>query len=536
MKYTKLLITTAILIILGACGKEYLEDTETLTFKPSGISTTDDYEKLLAGAYFIFSNNTGDGGLHENPMVVNNMMSDNVAYLSDNDYRSEDNRLIYNRETSENETDLLENIWESAYKTANQASLPITKIEINGRPTDEKADQIDRILGEAHFLRAYAHFVLIKMFAPPYDASNIDLPGIILKRMNAQGGIPDDLSTVGETYEFILEDIDKAIAYLPESYLEGIHPPEYETGGRVKRDAARFLKARVLFQMGENAEVNGQKAWTLAKNLIDTIIDNPAGLDKRTYTLEEPQSVWLSLEANPTPSEVVWEYINTQWKNSKRVQFFMANNSVLFGANPQKREFPVSQDLIDQAEWTSRFSPDKRFQQLYVYVSPANDFTEGTYFQNLSQPYLWANMFAGYAGKGYKVSDGKRVELSGAESNINTPLMRIAELHLLRATIVAKEGENPKEDMDAILLRTGLNNKIKSVYSLDDVINEHRKEFAFEGKRVDYLKALRMTIPGGDNHYDKDGLTDISRPDEEWNSPRLYWAIPQVELIRNPNL
>ncbi len=542
MKNKNILWFLLFLVTLNfGCYDEFLEDTDYLTFKAPGIEYTAELEKQLVGAYFIVSNNNGSGGFHENPLLVNNLMADNVQILYDNPNGGDDDKKIFFRESDLDEISRVNKIWEVGYKIANSACLPISYVENNGapsKPDDRDTTQLDRILGEAYFLRAFAHFTMVKIYAKPYDDANRSLPAIVLKKEAAKSGAGQSVSTIGETYDFIIQDLKKALELLPEKYIDGFHPTEYKTEARVKRDAARFLLAQVYFQMGENATVNGNNAWDEALRLIEIILENPDNIDKRQYAMGEPTAPWLSYGDSDTPDEVVWEYINIEWKNSKIIQSFMANNSPIFGGRPKNRMFPVSNDLMKKAGWEQPFQGsalfDKRYQQLYVFLYPASDKSEGTYFQSLEEPYLWANMFAGYAGKGYKLESGKLKEVSNSEANINTPFFRIAELHLLRATIYAKTGKgNPKYDVDIIRNRAGLVQEIKEAYTLDDIVLEHRREFAFEGKRLDYLRALRMNIPAGDP---PDAHNSRTREDLPWDSDKFVWGPPKDEKTRNPNI
>ncbi len=533
-------------LLFSSCINEWIDDRDPLTFKETTIETTDDLERLVTGAYFILSSDKN--ALQDNRTARYNMMSENVVLLSDNPYMSDDNYKIYSRQTTENNISAITSVWTIGYKLANSASIPITYVTQHGRPADPQK-QLDRILGEAYFLRSFAHFTLIRLFAKPYSTANRTMPGIVIKREAAANGEGQTISTIGEVYDFIIEDLTNALTLLPEKYDATLHPSYYATDARVKRDAARFLLACVYFQMGSDAEINRQKAWALAVPLMNTIIDNTEGISKRTYSLADPDDVWLSYPGQPAPAEIVWEYSNLEWKNQKIVQSFLANKSALTGSSPRDRIFPLSNHLLTDAGWRIPTSSsdtagihDKRYLQLYLYLDPATDVTEGTYFQNLEKPYIWANMFAGYANdsslfKGYRVKDDILQVNSNSKCNIKTPMMRIGELQLLRATIFASGvvPGDPKNDMDKILIRANRTSDIRSAYSLEDVIREHRRETAFEGKRINYLQALRKTIPAGDSPSDNPHLR-VTRENLTWDSEKLYWPVPNEEEIRNPNI
>lgn len=539
------------IILLGSlngCVENWLDENPNLTFHVSNIQTTKDLEKIVNGAYYTLSSD--HNALQDSPAAIYTMMSDNVSFLSNNPYRSNTSLKLYNRETGDNNIDRLKSVWETAYKVINQANIAISFVKEKGKPGDDYADQLNRILGEAYFLRAYGHFRMVQFFAPPYDKSTRDKPGIILKNKASKSGEGKSVSTVGEVYDQIVSDLQKAMNHLPEKYDPSkAHPADYKTGSRVKKDAARFLLAKVYFQMGKGTTYKNEPAWDKALPLMKTVLDNPKGIDKRSYSLGAPKDYWLSYPGQKTPDEVVWEYSNIEWKNQKIVQLFMANNSTITGATPQDRTFPVSEDLLNAADWKkpntysdSAGINDKRYKQLYVFLTPEKDLTKGNYFQSLSKSYIWANMFAGYPSdsslfEGYRIIDGRRYENSSNKCNIKRPFFRIGELLLLRATINKYKGNETdvKKDMDKILKRAGLNSKIKAKYTMDEIVLEHRRETAFEGRRINYLKALRREIPAGDDPANDPNNT-IQRQDLSWNSEKLIWPIPQDEEIRNPNL
>jgi hypothetical protein len=540
MKHLKYIVFI-VLILAMACTHEWIEKGDELTFKESTITSTQDLEKIVAGAYFLFSSD--HNALQDNPAVVYKVMSDNVSILSDNPSGSSDYRKAYLRQTSDNTLGFLDDIWEIGYKLANSASIAISHYLENGAFDDEYADQTSRIIGEAYFLRAYAHFELVRFFAPPYSASNRSIPGIPLRAEAALNAEPLEVVTVGEVYDSIVSDLRNAINLLPEAY-DATHPTEYARGTRVKKDAARCLLAKVYFQMGEGTTYNGLNAWELALGLMNTVIDNPTGISKRNYYMsQDVVSVWTSTAANGTPDEVIWEYANTAWKNQKAVQTFLANNCPLTGAKPEGRTFAVSQDFLSDVGWPmpsykgdTAGVHDVRMKYLYLYLDPADDQTAGSYFQSLSKAFIWANMFAGYASD-TSLFKGYGYETGTAEANINRPVLRIAELRLLRATIYASGygSGTPKTDMDSVLTKRGLIAEIKSGYTLADVIREHRRETAFEGRRINYLKALRMSIPVGDQAGTDPHNTD-TRSTVSWDSDQLYWPVPKAEEIRNPGI
>jgi hypothetical protein len=148
------------------------------------------------------------------------------------------------------------------YGGIRKANTFLSKISLIPFPNEAKKRQM---LGEAYFLRAFYFNEIVKRFGgmPVMDETNILLPGQDMQ-------LPRD--SYKDCVEFILQDLEKAIDYLPTTLTE----TEY---GRATQGAAMALKARVLLfaasplwqkEMGEDLWL---KAAEAAKAVID-LTDN----------------------------------------------------------------------------------------------------------------------------------------------------------------------------------------------------------------------------------------------------------------------
>ncbi|WP_445382596.1 RagB/SusD family nutrient uptake outer membrane protein [Robiginitalea sp. IMCC43444] len=103
----------------------------------------------------------------------------------------------------------------------------------------------------------------------------------------------------------------------------------------------------------------------------------------------------------------------------------------------------------------------------------------------------------------------------------NVPHIRIAEMHLIRAECNFREGSSlglaPEEEINA--LRGRSNAGPLSGISLQDILDERRRELAFEGFRLHDAKRLLLNI---------DTLP--------FNSNQLVMPLPQDDIDINPNL
>lgn len=169
-------------------------------------------------------------------------------------------------------------LWNSEYKNIRATNIFFSKIdgvEFDNTLTDGKTMK-DRLTGEAYFMRAYYYHRLTSLYG--------GVP-IITKPY----GLKDDFLTARNTWEecinFIVQDLDKAIALLP-AMQSG------KNKGRVTKGAAMAMKARVLLYAASdlhnnNAMFSGfsnrallgytsgdpKARWTAAKNAAKAVMD-----------------------------------------------------------------------------------------------------------------------------------------------------------------------------------------------------------------------------------------------------------------------
>lgn len=125
------------------------------------------------------------------------------------------NNLSHNRFNSNTITTDDGTVWEAyrnIYKLINAANHLIERLE----PLAIEADRKTEILGEARFLRALGHLTLLQYWGQFYDTAS-DY-GIVVRKAGVRSKDLYSLvkrSSVAETYSFILEDLDYAIANAP---------------------------------------------------------------------------------------------------------------------------------------------------------------------------------------------------------------------------------------------------------------------------------------------------------------------------------
>jgi hypothetical protein len=211
-------------------------------------------EIALNGAYLAFADGGDDRGtpsarwvsFHEiQPSIVGGNLQG--AYSPS---ELQDNNLITSNLSA------VSGLWTRCYTLINTANGVISQISALA---DNKftGNRKTEMLAEARLLRAYGHYNLLRYFSQFYDLQSEYGALLRLEFVNTTN-IGKKRSTVRETYDAILADLDDAIVHAP------VNRPNYYANTWV----AKALKARVLILRGGTAD------YTDVANISKDIIDN----------------------------------------------------------------------------------------------------------------------------------------------------------------------------------------------------------------------------------------------------------------------
>ncbi len=143
---------------------------------------------------------------------------------------------------------------------------------------DADGPEADKKLGiaQAKIMRAYNYFFLVNTFAKPYkkETAATDMGIIVHKKFDLEA--ESKQYTVQEVYDFIEQDIEDALADLPDQALNSYRPT---------RSFGYALKAKVHLYKGEidlalkaglkALESDYHKLWDMNKMYEDAIVNNP---------------------------------------------------------------------------------------------------------------------------------------------------------------------------------------------------------------------------------------------------------------------
>lgn len=235
-------------ICLTACEKDFLEKKpDKALLIPKSLK---DFQSLL-----------------DNESVMNlvpalGVISADEFYLTDALYTSlsglERNAYLWNKEIYDAGSQL--NDWNIPFQQVFYANAVLDGLAEAGRES-ELPGQWDVMRGSSLFFRAHAFYQLAQLFAAPYSVTTSGEKGIPL-RLTADVTLNVSRSSLKETYDRIITDLETAVSLLPEK-------PDYKT--RPSKAAGHALLARVFLSMKDydKALLHAESGLSKYSTLID---------------------------------------------------------------------------------------------------------------------------------------------------------------------------------------------------------------------------------------------------------------------------
>ncbi|MBR1880557.1 MAG: RagB/SusD family nutrient uptake outer membrane protein [Prevotella sp.] len=364
-------------------------------------------------------------------------------------------------------------------------------------------------MGECLAWKAMAYFYLVRMFGdvPLVHDNTADIGN------NTYNDVP--LVQKADIYEYIVMTLEKAIELLPES----------NATGRIDRWGAKGLLAKVyLTKSGVNAGGNGQrdaedlaKAAELAKDVIDNsgkhLMENYADIFiGYNNCCEESLIGWrwncnpdIYTCANPLTSEICMDgfagvYAWGDWVSPSADLMEAFNTSPLTDPaqrvsvdTRRKASFMMAGDVYDY------FWRDKKYNNKINGTGSGFDYLQFLY----DDDYYCDDNYAGIKKQGLKSMSGANIakhqygnikdhELmfgstpTQQRSSMSTHVLRLSDVYLIYAEAVIGNNSSTTDAsaIDAFyqVRHRAIKNYTKPTsITLDDVLNERRLEFAFEG-------------------------------------------------------
>ena len=240
------------MLILSGCSKWLDEPKPESTVPIDEIgSGTGGLDAALTGAWANWTFNTGPtGNLFIYPEALGNyVVGTNVVNSGNRVFRA------YQRQLNSKGYDMIGETLQRASRAENLANYVI-KSTRETPPTDAAwATNGNRVIGEAHFLRAWIHFEYLKMQGDQWNtknpASNSSARGPLLRfkpQLTLQD-IPQARTPLATAYDSIIADLKRAEQLIPESFNPSIHDVSFQS--RANKAAASALLAKVYWQQND---------------------------------------------------------------------------------------------------------------------------------------------------------------------------------------------------------------------------------------------------------------------------------------------
>jgi hypothetical protein len=454
----KLVLTVVSLgaLLTASCQKETLDQAPQASLSAAGaIKDAATVNAATLGIYSGFQSGNYWGLRY---FAFADMYADNINWVGTFPSFAQ----IVNRQILPDNTELV-SMWNSMYSTINRANTVIAAVPGITDPTLVK----DNALAEARVLRANVYFDLIRFWGGSRTGFNkvggVGVPLILTPTLTEADAAPKTRATEAAVMGQVIADLDFAIGVSTFGNTAAT--------GRVGKDYAKALRARVALYMGDNTT-----ALTYSNELIAS----------GRYTLT-PGATYKDIWANKNTKESLWE-IQYEPTNSNSIAFFYYTT-----ATGGRNEIATTSGLN-----TAHEAGDLR--------QAINATTTG--------------------GSATNLKTLKYTRVGTGDDNV--VMFRLSELFLIRAEARAQIGTDlvgALADVNVVRARAGLAASAAATTAdlMTAILRERRIELAHEGHRFFDLKRTNLlaTTLGAATF----GITTAD------NTFRALWPIPQREVL-----
>ncbi len=460
-------------ITISSCGKEFL-DEQPPTALPiaNAIKNESDMADAVNGMYSAMRSTLFYG---RDIPVLGDELADNAYVFSSNSgrYLQEMNYTYINSNAEAS------NIWTQGY----YAILQANRIIYAGGQLPATANS-SQLRGEAYAARALCYLQLVNFYGAPFTV-NPNAPGVPLVTQPSFGDAAlakPSRATVTQVYDKIISDLDSAFTLMPTSGVTG----HAVNSNYIAKYAAKAIQARAYLYKGDYAN-----AITAAKSVVDN----------GGYTLSTAANYvayWASPTAQTGKLETIFELALNNATNNGTTGLDYIYAQAGYG------------DLLGYDALYNSYSATDVRKNLFLTTSPTKS---GTVYVN-----------------------NKYSNVSNANEKDDVKIIRYSEVLLTLAEAYARTGDNANAVLYANQVAQRRDPSFTGFTSTgaalaNDIVNERRKELAFEGLR--YFDLTRLNLP-------------VSRPTQsrtapivttlDVTSPKRILPIPQSELDANKNI
>ena len=458
-----------------------------------------------------------------------------LTYLDNNSLKG----LYTWQEQSVLDHDNINSYYVAYYQTLMQANYFIKRAEeliasAEYKTTDEEKTLLKQYIGEIKIMRALAHWRLIQRFSKPWDGTtdNDKQSGIILMEdYNPLVVAKSEKKTRAEVYQSMIEDLDYAIANIPDDANKDVKPAIYLT-----RDYAYAVKARVCLTKHD---------WQGAVDACDAFIDkypiNTAG-DAAAKT-KSLASIWTTED-----SPEILVRLRATAQEGAVTSYLLSGRHMEGYKNPN--------DYKDKTRaWFVYYLPSLVLEKWVVDLYSANDIrkdvyigTKGFYRDDFG---LNFNTLTKYSGNPSLNTDAKVFQFK-----FGVHLFNVAEAYLIKAEALAELGKTSDAAETIVKLEKS---RLTSGYPepldfgtkeevLKEIRNERVRELVGEGFRTNDLVRWGMgfkrsepqaggLVTAGQLFGTSSAVQEVGKNLEKEASDKMFiWEFPLRDRENNENL
>jgi tetratricopeptide (TPR) repeat protein len=228
--------------------------------------------------------------------------------------------------------------WVNPYSTVFYANVVLEGLQKIKPQFTSDVTQFNRIMGTALFQRARVFFEMAQIWAPPFDLNSSSTDLSIPLRLESDINLPSKRSTVKQTYEQVIADLNKALPLLPSM-------PEYKN--RASKAAVFGELARVYLSMQD---------YSSARSYADSCL-----------------KIYNALIN-----------FNTLPQNVNFIGAYNTNKEVIFHETQAENSSIPSKDIIDTSLYNRYDNNDLR-KSIYFKKSGSTYVFKGNYFNSAGQ-------------------------------------------------------------------------------------------------------------------------------------------------------
>lgn len=479
-------------VLLCACGNDWLDLKPSTSIDTEGsLTTLKDYEFTLNGIYSTMQSYYYYGARMQ---YYGDVTGDDMqAYSSSK-------RCATYYQFGWNKDNVPSSFWKTCYDIIQNANIVIQGIDgIVYDGEDEKGKQAfdayqKDLKGQALAVWALATFDLTRLYGYPYLKDNGTSLGAAIVKDVVGITYKPSRSTVAKCYEEVIKYLTDAVPLLATQKEKNKSSWLAQSiQGKMNKWAAMTLLSRAYLYMGDYG------------NALKTAEEAITGAEKdgyRLWTNEEYATAW----SEAFGPEVFFEVVNllTDGPGKEGIGYLCSPDGY--------------KDIILTSSFYDFMQQDKndvRFKMIEVVSKRA------------------------YCSAKYPGENG-----DGGPADANVRLFRLSELYLIAAEAAVQEKDNTKavKYLEAIVKRGNPANSVSGTVTVEQVLNERRKELYGEGHRFFDVLRTGGTIKRQDVKVSEisstkhlSALQDYAK-EFDWNMYKVVLPIPKAEIDANPNM